>query len=797
MLIDKFENKRYDVIERCKTPYYSRGENHMSMKKSISTLVIVAMLLSSLFCLLAIIPAAAEEGTPVSITTAEEFAAMTSGNYVLGADLTLPAATGAVIAEFTGTLDGNGHKITLSSGPVFGTLKDATVKNLTVVGENLTAGIAASGKGTVKFDKVSVNIKEIKPSDAANYAAGFIGYMYGEATFTSCQMGVAPTADAVANTVIGIGYAAGGFIGEAVGVINISDSANYANIHIQGNNGGKGSSAGIVGIFADAAYNNDAGEKISANKFNAVNVRNYGKITGDGNWHEGISGFIGNAKWQKDTEMTFKNCGNHGDISDGNNNKGGFIGHCGTSKLVTFENCINTGDISGMGNNSGFIGQVGVHGTRSFTDCVNAGNITSTNSQAGGFESWQYDTGVAVTYTRCYNFGDINSQRKNDAGEPDGHAGGFVTYNPNATYTFIDCANFGTVEGTKVSSGFVVQSKSASLTNCISGGAVTGGGLIDDYVAAISTDGEKTITDCTVTSKDRFTAKSRKDLETALTNAGSAEVIKTAVEAITAAKNALVDFSELNESYNKNKDLDLTGVNEQPLAAFNTALANAKAIIDDANDETKDVTAAAVAEALAALTKAKDGLADTEALENAINEAQALDSKSYTAESFAALQAAIKKAKEDKEVATTAPAVNAAIAALNAVKDSLVDITELNEVLATAAMLSKNDYSKETWDVLVAALRTATSVKKNGTVEEVAAAKETLASAISALKAPGSEEKPSEQPSEAPTSAPTEKPTEKTTEPAASGGCKGAVGFAAIAIASVLGIGLVAKRKEN
>ena len=97
------------------------------MKRTISILVIVAMMLASL---LAIVPvsAAEPEGTPVK--NAKEFAAMdATGTYYLADDITISAP----YADFKGTLDGNGHTITVRGPMVFTKLSGATVSNLNIV----------------------------------------------------------------------------------------------------------------------------------------------------------------------------------------------------------------------------------------------------------------------------------------------------------------------------------------------------------------------------------------------------------------------------------------------------------------------------------------------------------------------------------------------------------------------------------------------------------------------------------------------------------------------------------------
>ena len=97
------------------------------MKRTISILVIVAMMLASV---LAIVPAYAETPAGTAITTAADFAAMdAAGTYYLANDITISESYAQV---FTGTLDGNGKTVTVSQ-PMFFNF-GGKIKNLTVAG---------------------------------------------------------------------------------------------------------------------------------------------------------------------------------------------------------------------------------------------------------------------------------------------------------------------------------------------------------------------------------------------------------------------------------------------------------------------------------------------------------------------------------------------------------------------------------------------------------------------------------------------------------------------------------------
>ena len=162
------------------------------MKRTISILVIIAMMLASV---LAIIPVGAAEGaeggdtvvedtTPVGtpVATADEFkAAVEAGkDFYLTDSITLPADWAA--KDFGATMDGNEKTITLSgTAGLFATLNGATIKNVAVLGEELTDGIAKGATGAVRFENVTSMVKSIKGN---NNAAAFVSGQISPASIT-------------------------------------------------------------------------------------------------------------------------------------------------------------------------------------------------------------------------------------------------------------------------------------------------------------------------------------------------------------------------------------------------------------------------------------------------------------------------------------------------------------------------------------------------------------------------------------------------------------------------------------
>ena len=201
------------------------------MKRTISILVIIAMMLASV---LAIIPVGAEEaveggdsvvedttpvGTPVA--TADEFkAAVEAGkDFYLTDSITLPADW--ALMDFGATMDGNEKAITLSGTEgLFANLNGATIKNVAIVGEQTANGIAKGATGAVRFENVTSMVKTVKGNDSA---AAFVSGAISPAsiTFIKCTN--------MTNVVGGLtGGAFGGWIKS--GDLVFEDCANLGNV---------------------------------------------------------------------------------------------------------------------------------------------------------------------------------------------------------------------------------------------------------------------------------------------------------------------------------------------------------------------------------------------------------------------------------------------------------------------------------------------------------------------------------------------------------------------------------------
>ncbi len=136
------------------------------------------------------------------------------------------------------------------------------------------------------------------------------------------------------------------------------------------------------------------------------------------------------------------------------------------------------------------------------------------------------------------------------------------------------------------------------------------------------------------------------------------------------------------------------------------------------------------------------GTVDKTALEEALAEADELTEEDYTEESWAALEDAKAEAEDVlKDPTATQEEVDAAVEALKEAVEALeeyvepVDKSELEKAIEKAKSKNKKDYTKKSFDAMLAALKVAEKVMadENATQEEVDAAADALNKAIKAL----------------------------------------------------------------
>ena len=200
--------------------------------------------------------------------------------------------------------------------------------------------------------------------------------------------------------------------------------------------------------------------------------------------------------------------------------------------------------------------------------------------------------------------------------------------------------------------------------------------------------------------------------------------LKAAQAALEDAEGKLVDASELKAA---RAEFEKTNGKLYTEESYNTY----KAAYDESAAALKNGTAEEVAAATAKLNDAKAALALREAvdLNKVIAEAEKLDEADYTEASWAPLAAAIEAAKAPHDSADDADLAQA----ITDAKAALVNVKALKADIASAKNAPAEDYTEDSMAQLNAALTEAEGVLKNGSADDVAAARAKIADALKAL----------------------------------------------------------------
>lgn len=342
------------------------------------------------------------------------------------------------------------------------------------------------------------------------YIGGFVGYLGNSGsdsttTFTNCTNGTAK--DAYAGDIYlegncgGVGCA-GGLVGWSQRTnLTMTNCKNYGDIDTEAQ--GVWWQGGMIGYWEDLTAGSS---KSFINLENCVNngtIESYntGATNESYNGQGGIVGYIYAAYDTTDVEAIIKNCTNNGDMISKKNGlacvsmMGGIVGQLIGVPSVSFENCVNHGDVikpdavkkEGFGV-GGILGGARCYGatwtgikaaTITFTNCVNTATVSGANA-AGifgacntevyliGEKSYKED-GVTVkvdygtaniedlklNFISCTNAGDIIDPRATNAAGMVANLGAWTT-------TITDCNNGGAIMSAGVAAGLVASAKAAS-----------------------------------------------------------------------------------------------------------------------------------------------------------------------------------------------------------------------------------------------------------------------------------------------------------------------------------------------
>ena len=576
---------------------------------------------------------------------------------------------------------------------------------------------ALNADGTVNEAKACANYGDINQADGwACGSGGIIGHI------KSNSLKDLMTADSTPNE------------------IRVYGAANYGDITTALSNIG-----GIVGMTDDTAGNIALLEIVGCTNNGdllATGGNNVGGITGQ------TPGMI----------VKLINCVNNGYVRSINNECGGIYGTSYANKgELTIDGCVNNGRVEATKWAGGIASGVQKVGTATVTNCVNNGIVVTTMNDAGGVAaivscmnngtvSNCTNNGIAAAVTAKqivrdnWGGGKIENNVENGAAVSGADLlvkaqalYGVAHYADAAVYAEVvkafaaaqaeidrtlvfTHADFVAAEG---QSGYaawagdhVVGDKTVNLVSVMTSNNQTGGIDVIQLSAAGKRDaGKITIKDIAfeklairvVSSYDYTKNVTISVGDTTLTLADPADIAAAKVyTGVDTSKGYAINYFDIIVDLDAPLAGDLVIENNTGYAVYFESIAVLP--VDAA------APAPAAEDALdldAAIAKLVNVKALNEALlEVEVNAAKGYADEDYTADTVAALNAALEAAKNAK----TQAEVDAAVESINKAQDAVVYVGALNHQIAAAEALDKVNYTKSTWEVLQDALAAAKAV---------------------------------------------------------------------------------------
>ncbi len=180
--------------------------------------------------------------------------------------------------------------------------------------------------------------------------------------------------------------------------------------------------------------------------------------------------------WTNGT-LTVENVTNKATITNAST-VGGMLGYCATGTEATFTNCVNDADLVATSQIGGIVGYVQDY-TVTITNCVNNGNLTTDNYGAGIIGRFGRDKAAApksvATIIGCTNNGNVNSTKS--------QCGGILGYLVGEAI-IKNCVNNGDVanKGLTAAGIFGAVSNTADISaitieNCVNYGKISSSGI--------------------------------------------------------------------------------------------------------------------------------------------------------------------------------------------------------------------------------------------------------------------------------------------------------------------------------
>ena len=300
---------------------------------------------------------------------------------------------------------------------------------------------------------------------------------YGQAAFVGTFDGCGKTITATSPLFVNLGGT----------VKNLTINGEIAALTKDGSEGDGGHMASI------ACYSSKNATIVIENVCNNANIS--GGVTSGG-----LYGYV-----RDGSDLTVKNCVNNGSVN-GTGQTAGMVGYS-QGKVAVIENCVNNGTITTTSYGAGIIGRFGKNAaadTESYsiniTNCINNASVTSGKDQTGGILG--YTTGGSVVITNCHNTGNIDLSSSTAKISIGGILGSSNSKQSSTIYkqkiTITECTNSGNLKGIHLMGGIVAYARANSaageeiytIVDCVNFGTLeTSGNAAGGIVARFGDSG--------------------------------------------------------------------------------------------------------------------------------------------------------------------------------------------------------------------------------------------------------------------------------------------------------------------
>jgi hypothetical protein len=329
---------------------------------------------------------------------------------------------------FTGTFDGNSHKIT----------------NFTINGgSNYYLGLFGYIYPGGKVKNLGLEDFAVSGSSDSQYVGGLVGYSYGN--ISNCNSTGSVSGSSCVGGLVGLNY----------GTISNCDSTGtvtgiYGLGGLVGWNYGNISNCFSTGAVTGGDHSEYLGGLVGYNYGGDVNnCYSTGVVSGSSDSQD-VGGLVGG-----NGEGSISDCYSTGMVI-GTSDVGGLVG---SNYYGSISNCYSTGAVSG----SDYVGGLVGYNYGSISSCYSTGTVSGSNS-VGGLVGWNYGDG---SISNCYSTGAVSGSWG---------VGGLVGYNEGGSIS--NCYSTGDVSGGDNSYylGGLVGLNYGTISYCYSTGAVTAGG---------------------------------------------------------------------------------------------------------------------------------------------------------------------------------------------------------------------------------------------------------------------------------------------------------------------------------